>query len=122
MYLAYFDSATESTVTVDTYSKLAPLNLGEVTVIEFDELAAPVPDEPAPTDPTALELGQAYYDANCASCHAAGSYDPDGFAGSLVGVPIPLDLSNIQGMGSVADITVEIQTNLETFLNDPSIL
>lgn len=126
MYLAYF-SAGEVTVTVDGINKIAPLNQGEVTVLEYELAAAvpvpdePVPDEPVPDEPTAFDLGKAYYDANCAGCHSAGSYDTSGFAGNLASTVIPLDLSNIQGMSNVSDITADIKANLEEFLFDPSI-
>jgi hypothetical protein len=124
MYLAYFGSTTEATVTIDGINKIAPLNLGEVTVLDY-ELAAvveePPVEEPPVDGPTAFDLGKAYYDANCASCHSAGSYDTTGFAGNLANAIIPLDLSNITGMGSVADIDAATKANLEAFLSDPSI-
>ena len=80
MYLAYFGSTTEATVTVDGINKIAPLNLGEVTVLDF-ELAAVVEEPPVDT-PSA---GQLIYDAQCASCHSAGSYDTDGAFGDVAG-------------------------------------
>jgi mono/diheme cytochrome c family protein len=68
MYLAYFTSAAEATVTVDGINKIAPLNLGEVTVLEYEVAAAePVPDEPVPDQPSA---GQLVYETYCISCHA----------------------------------------------------
>ncbi len=121
MYLAYFDSTTEATVTVDGENKIAPLNLGEITFLEYEVAATVTP--PPPDEPTAFELGRDYYDAFCASCHSAGSYDTSGFAGNLASptASIPLSLSTISGMGSVADIDATIQANLEAFLSDPTV-
>lgn len=71
MYLAYFGSTTEATVTVDGINKIAPLNLGEVTVLDYEVAAAePVPDEPLPDQPSA---GEVVFNAECARCHAATS-------------------------------------------------
>ncbi|MGB5456827.1 MAG: cytochrome c, partial [Gammaproteobacteria bacterium] len=72
-YLAYFTSAAEATVTVDGINKIAPLNLGEVTVLEYEVAAAePVPDEPVPDEPVPDQpsAGQLVYEKYCISCHA----------------------------------------------------
>ena len=126
MYLAYFDGVAEVTVTVDGVNKIAPLNQGEVTVLDYEFAAVveepPVEEEPPVDGPTAFELGKAYYDANCAACHGAGSYDTSTSpGGDIASTIIPLDLSNIQGMSNVSDITADIKANLEAFLFDPSI-
>ncbi len=67
MYFAYFDAdSTEVNVTVGSDSQLAPFRLGEMTYLEFEAVAAPV---------GSIVAGQAKYDADCASCHAAGNHD-----------------------------------------------
>jgi hypothetical protein len=115
MYLAYFGSTTEATVTVDGEPKLAPLNLGEITVLEYEVAAAVV-------GPTAFELGRDYYDsAQCGDCHAAGSYDTSGLELYDMGEALILDLNTIGGMGSVSPIDQATLDNLFAFLEDPSI-
>jgi hypothetical protein len=120
MYIAYFNTTSEITAKVSDDTRIGPVREGEITFLEFEVAAA----EPPPAEPTAFELGRDYYDAKCASCHAAGSHDTSleiPKAGDLEDTSIPLTLNTIPGMSSVSNITVDIQTNLQTFLFDPSI-
>ena len=66
MYIAYFDAAVEANITVGSETQLAPIRMGEITYLEYEIVSAPV---------GSIAAGQAKYDADCAICHAAGSYD-----------------------------------------------
>ena len=114
MYFAYFDiDSTEVTVTAGSDSQLAPVRRGEVTFLEFEAVAV----VPVGT----IAAGQAKYDADCASCHAAGTYDTSlevVKAGDLDGkssLLIP-DLSSLGGMNNVADLTPQEILDLTAFL------
>lgn len=114
MYIAYFDVASEATVTVGSETQTAPIRMGEITALEFEVAIAPV---------GSIAAGQAKYDADCASCHAAGSYDPSqptDPASDLDGksnLIIP-ELSTLPGMKSgVSDITQQQVLDLKAFLD-----
>ena len=113
MYIAYFDAAAEATVTAVEQSKTAPLRMEQVAMLEYAI---------GPEFVTAFDRGAAYYDAYCAECHSAGSYDPEGFTYNLIGRTPILELSLYQGMEDVADMTPEQQADLHAFLLDPSLL
>jgi hypothetical protein len=113
MYIAYFDAAAESTVTAVEQTKTAPLRMEQVTAVEYAI---------GPDYVTAFDRGAAYYDAYCAECHSAGSYDPEGFTYNLIGRTPILELSLYQGMENVADMTPEQQADLHAFLLDPLLL
>jgi mono/diheme cytochrome c family protein len=66
MYLAYFNASSDATVTVGSETQIAPIRMGEITALEYEVASAPV---------GSVSAGRAKYDADCASCHAAGSYD-----------------------------------------------
>ena len=88
MYIAYFNAEGDASVSVAGQTKIAPMRLGEITVLEYEVAAAvPVPDEPTPDEPLPDQpsAGQLIYDAQCASCHSAGSYDTDGAFGDVAG-------------------------------------
>ena len=210
MYIAYFDSPVEASVTVDSETQIAPIRMGEITVVEY-EVAAHVNASPIAVDDdlsadqgstTNLNLavndsdaedelnlasitivtapahaigpvvvksdgtvnythdgttarsdtftytikdnsgaesntatvtlaifgnftnGQAKYDAACASCHAAGSYDTSSTkqAGDLydLGEFLVTDLSSLGGMNNLS-ITPQELLDLTAFLEDPSI-
>ncbi len=70
-----------------------------------------------------FEAGRLKYDADCAGCHAAGTYDPQGFAGDIAGTGNLLvnDLGTINaGMNGIMLTDQEI-LDLQAFLDDPSI-
>ena len=70
-----------------------------------------------------FEAGRAKYDADCAGCHAAGTYDPNGFAGDIAGTGNLLvnDLGTLDpGMNGILITDQEI-LDLQAFLDDPSI-
>ena len=113
MYIAYYDVVDETTVTTVEQSKTAPLRMEQVTMLEYAI---------GPEFVTAFDRGAAYYDAYCAECHSAGSYDPEGFTYNLIGRTPILELSLYQGMEDVADLTPEQQADLHAFLKDPSLL
>ena len=113
MYIAYYDVVDETTVTTVEQSKTAPLRMEQVTMLEYAI---------GPEFVTAFDRGAAYYDAYCAECHSAGSYDPEGFTYNLIGRTPILELSLYQGMEDVADMTPEQQADLHAFLADPSLL
>lgn len=113
MYIAYFDTTAEATVTAVGQTKTAPLRIEQVTALEYAI---------GPDYVTAFDRGAAYYDAYCAECHSAGSYDPEGFTYNLIGRTPILELSLYQGMENVADLTPEQQADLHAFLLDPSLL
>jgi len=50
MYIAYFDSTAETSVTVDTETQTAPVRMGEITFLEFEVAAAPVNEPPVAED------------------------------------------------------------------------
>lgn len=105
MYLAYFDSPTEASVTVGNETQIAPIRMGEITGLEFEV--------------SAIVAGQAKYDVDCASCHKAGSYDTSGSASDLSDKSSKLipNLSTISGMSSVADLTSQEILDLTAFLD-----
>ena len=113
MYIAYFDTADEATVTAVEQSKTAPLRMEQVTALEYAI---------GPEFVTAFDRGAAYYDAFCTECHSAGSYDVDGFATNLLNTTIIQELSRYPSMGDVADLTPEQQADLQAFVSDPSLL
>jgi len=111
MYLAYFDTdSTEVTVSAGGDSQLAPVRRGEVTFLEF-EVVAP---------------GQVKYDADCASCHAAGTHDTTlevTKAGDLYdnGELLISELSSLGGMTTVDDLTPQEILDLTAFLESVTI-
>ena len=114
MYIAYFDTTGDATVTIGSETQTAPIRMGEITALEYEVASAPV---------GSVAAGQAKYDADCASCHAAGSYDlslPTDPASDLDGksnLIIP-DLSTLPGMKSgVPDITEQQVLDLKAFLD-----
>ncbi len=113
MYIAYFDAAAESTASTVDQTKTAPLRIDQVTALEYAI---------GPDYVTAFDRGAAYYDAYCADCHSAGSYDPEGFTYNLIGRLVIQELSLYQGMEDVADLTPEQQADLHAFFLDPSLL
>ena len=113
MYIAYFDAAAETTMSTVDQTKTAPLRMEQVTAVEYAI---------GPEYVTAFDRGAAYYDAYCAECHSAGSYDPEGFTYNLIGSTIIQELSLYPSMGEVEDLTVEEQFDLQTFVNDPTLL
>jgi len=113
MYIAYFDVVDEATVTAVGQTKTAPLRIEQVTAIEYDI---------GPEFVTAFDRGAAYYDAYCTECHSAGSYDTEGFTYNLISSTIIQELSLYPSMGDVEDLTVEEQFDLQTFVNDPTLL
>jgi hypothetical protein len=108
MYIAYFDSTADSNIKVGTETQAAPLRMGEIVALEF----------------TVTTAGQVKYDAACASCHAAGSYDTttSGSARDLYGRggSIITSLSILPGMSSVPDITSQEVLDLQAFLGSIS--
>ncbi len=113
MYIAYFNTAVEANITVGGETQLAPIRMGEITYLEYEIVAAPV---------GSITAGQAKYDADCASCHAAGVHDttlevPN--AGDLAGKSSSLisDLSSLGGMNNVADLTPQEILDLTAFLD-----
>ena len=85
----------------------------QVTALEYDI---------GPEFVTAFDRGAAYYDAFCTECHSAGSYDTEGFTYNLISSTIIQELSLYPSMGDVEDLTVEEQFDLQTFVNDPTLL
>ena len=115
MYIAYFDATVDSNIQVGTETQTAPLRMGEITALEF---------EVATTTSGSIAAGLAKYDAACASCHSAGSYDPtsSGAAQDLYGRGslIVTNLSSLSGMSSVSDITTQEVLDLQAFLGSIS--
>ena len=114
MYIAYFDTAGEASVTVGSETRTAPIRMGEITALEFTVAAGP------------FTAGQLKYDADCASCHGAGSYDPVSGASDLYndGDQLVANISSYapgQKSGVVADLTAQEILDLTAFLDDPSI-
>jgi len=106
MYIAYFDTTGDATVTVGSETQTAPIRMGEITALEFE----------------AVPAGQVKYDADCASCHAAGAHDTNleiVKAGDLAGESSKLisDLSSLGGMNNVADLTSQEMLDLTAFLD-----
>jgi hypothetical protein len=115
MYFAYFDiDSTEVTVTAGASSQLAPVRRGEVTFLEFEMAAPPV---------GTIVAGQAKYDADCGSCHAAGTYDDttSNGASDLFGKSSMLiaDISSYSPVkkAAVADLTPQEILDLTAFLD-----
>jgi len=115
-YIAYFDTAGDANVTVGSDTKVAPLIMGEITFLEYEVVSTPVP--------SAFDRGKAIYDADCASCHKAGSYDPIGSDSDLAGDGSRL----VNNLGSLSSrmtglvLTDQEIADLTAFLDDPSIL
>ena len=110
MYIAYFDAPAEAKITVGVEQQTAPIRMGEITALEFEV--------------GSFTAGQLKYDAACASCHAAGSYDPVGERASDLyndGEKLVTDLNSLGGMNSVPDITTQELLDLRAFLEDPLI-
>ena len=78
------------------------------------------------TGPTgSIAAGKIKYDADCESCHAAGTYDPVAVgdkASDLYGDGNRLvtNLSSIAGMKNVPDITPQELLDLKAFIDDPA--
>jgi mono/diheme cytochrome c family protein len=67
--------------------------------------------------PSAIAAGRATYDARCASCHKAGSYDTSGFASDLrtKGGLLVTNLGSLDpGMAGITLSQTEID-NLQAF-------
>lgn len=117
MYLAYFDAASEASITVGGETQTAPIRMGEITALEYEVASAPV---------GTFADGKAKYDADCASCHKAGTYDPTGSAADLYDKG-ELLITNIsayapgQKAGVVDNLTPQEILDLDAFLEDPSI-
>jgi mono/diheme cytochrome c family protein len=114
MYIAYFDAAVEANITVGSETQLAPIRMGEITYLEYETIAAPV---------GSIAAGQAKYDADCAICHAAGSYDTSTSNGAsdLFGDSSKL-IANISSYSptkkaAVADLTNQEILDLTAFLD-----
>jgi len=87
--------------------------MGEITALEFEVTIAPV---------GSVVAGQAKYDADCASCHAAGTYDPSTSDGGndLLGKSSLL-IANISSYSpvkktGVADLSAQEILDLTAFL------
>ena len=116
MYIAYFDATGDSNIKVGTETQTAPLRMGEIVALEFTVTTAPT---------GSIAAGQIKYDAACASCHAAGTYDPSlptDPASDLYGKGglIVTNLSSIKGMNSVPDISLQDVLDLQAFLGSIS--
>jgi hypothetical protein len=119
MYFAYFDTdSTEVTVTAGSDSQLAPVRRGEVTFLEFEAVAVVPPPVGSIVD------GRVKYDADCAICHAAGSYDTSTSNGAsdLAGksnllIPVISSYSPAKKAGVVADLTPQEILDLTAFLD-----
>jgi hypothetical protein len=114
MYIAYFDAAVEANITVGSETQLAPIRMGEITYLEYEIVSAPV---------GSIAAGQAKYDADCAICHAAGSYDTSTSNGAsdLFGDSSKL-IANISSYSptkkaAVADLTNQEILDLTAFLD-----
>jgi cytochrome c2 len=70
-----------------------------------------------------FDAGKAKYDDACASCHAAGTYDPSGFAGDIAGKGSLLvnDLGTLNALMNGIILTDQEILDLQAFLDDPSI-
>ena len=114
MYIAYFDTSGEATVTVGSETQTAPIRIGEITALEFEVSAAPV---------GSVAAGQSKYDTDCADCHAAGSYDTTTSSGAndLIGKSNLLitDISSYAPAKktAVADLTSQEILDLTAFLD-----
>ena len=116
MYLAYFIAAGEATVTVDSETQTAPIRMGEITALEFEVATAPV---------GTVVAGQVKYDADCGSCHAAGSYDVttsnggnDLFGKSSLLIADISSYAPAKKAGVVADLTPQEILDLTAFLEN----
>ena len=114
MYIAYFDADGEANITVGSETQLAPIRMGEITYLEYEIVSAPV---------GSIAAGQAKYDADCAICHAAGSYDTSTSNGAsdLFGDSSKL-IANISSYSptkkaAVADLTNQEILDLTAFLD-----
>ena len=112
MYIAYYDAAGAADISVAFETQVAPLRMGEITALEFEIV------------PGSFDAGKAIYDAECASCHKAGSYDPTGSASDIYddGEMVVPNLNSILGMEKVPSITPQEALDLRVFLEDPSIM
>jgi len=112
MYIAYFDNTAEISVTVSGVTKIAPVRLGEVTFLEY-EIASTV------TPPVVPSAGQVIYDADCARCHKAGSYDTSGDNSDLIndGNLLVPDLGTLSGQMAGLTLTAQEITDLTAFLD-----
>ena len=117
--LANADTATP-TFTADLdgdYTAILVVNDGQ------DDSAPDAANVTASAPSGSFEAGRLKYDADCAGCHAAGTYDPQGFAGDIAGTGNLLvnDLGTINaGMNGIMLTDQEI-LDLQAFLDDPSI-
>ena len=112
MYMAYYNASTEITVTVGIETQTAPIRMGEITALEFEV--------------GTFDAGQAKYDADCASCHAAGTHDIISTSGaSDLYDKGELLITNISSYSSkktgVADLTSQEILDLTAFLESPTI-
>lgn len=114
MYIAYFDATTEAKITVGVEQQTAPIRMGEITALEFEV--------------GSFAAGQLKYDADCGSCHAAGSHDTtiQFRAGDLYDTG-ELLITNISAYSptvksGVAVLTPQEILDLRAFLEDPSIM
>jgi len=114
MYIAYFDAAGDVGVTVDSEIQIAPMRMGEITFLEFE--VATVAPPPTPS------AGQLVYDAKCASCHKAGSYDTDGSNSDVIDTGFRLianvSLSYLHPQMSGIILTQQEVDDLAAFLDD----
>jgi hypothetical protein len=114
MYIAYFDDPGDASVTVDSETQIAPMRSGEITFLEFE--VATVTPPPTPS------AGQLIYDADCASCHKAGSYDTDGSNSDVIDTGFRLiadvSLSYLHPQMSGIILTQQEVDDLAAFLDD----
>jgi hypothetical protein len=120
MYIAYFDAPAEAIISVGVEQKTAPIRMGEITALEFEITALEF-------EVGSFPAGQLKYDADCGSCHAAGSHDTTITfkAGDLYDKG-ELLITNISIYSSVKsgvdDLTPQEILDLNAFLEDPSIM
>ena len=114
MYIAYFDTTGDATVTVDSETQNAPIRMGEITALEYEVTSAPA---------GSVVAGKVKYDTDCASCHAAGSYDPTTFSGGtdllILNRPLITDISSYSPSKkiNVADLSSQEILDLTAFLD-----
>lgn len=119
--LVCLKSAVGQNVTLDCPCGTVTTTLGATTTTSIG--TATTTTVVAPTTTTTLaggsSAGQQIYDARCASCHSAGSYDPAGFAPDLAGRGSALvtDLSTISPVMAGMHLTAQEMLDLATFLN-----